>query len=36
MKCKYGDHGHVSDNKDYYTGENSNDIRKYIYKTWKD
>ena len=21
MKCKYGDHGHVSDNKDYYTGD---------------
>lgn len=35
MKCKYGDQGHVSENKDYYTGSNSNSMRKFIYSTWK-
>ena len=36
MKCKYGDQQHVADNKEYYTGSNSDDIKKYIYRTWKD
>jgi hypothetical protein len=35
VKCKYGDSGHVSESKDYYTGSGSNSLRKCIYSTWK-
>ena len=35
MKCNYGDSQHIQDNKDHYTGINSNATRRMIYQVWK-
>ena len=35
MKCNYGDSQHIQDNKAYYTGSDSNKIRKWIYNLWR-
>ena len=34
LKCKYGDSQHIQENKDYYTGTNSNATRRIIYNLW--
>ena len=36
LKCNYGDSVHVTDNKDHYTGAESNPLRRMIYGLWRD
>ena len=35
LKCNYGDSQHIQENKDYYTGSDSNSTRRTIYSLWK-
>lgn len=35
LKCKYGDCQHVQENKDHYTGNNSNSTRRLIHTVWQ-
>ncbi len=35
MKCKYGDSQHIQENKNYYTGPDSNETRRFIYELWR-
>ena len=34
LKCNYGDSQHMQDNKDYYTGSDSNPKRRLLYQMW--
>lgn len=35
MKCNYGDNTHVQENKNHYTGQQSNPTRRVIYELWR-
>jgi len=36
LKCRYGDDGHIAENKDYWTGGETTKLRRMIYKLWDD
>ena len=35
LKCGYGDNTHIQENKNHYTGDNSNPTRRTIYNLWR-
>lgn len=35
LKCNYGDSQHMQENKDYYTGSDSNSTRRMLYGIWQ-
>eukprot|EP00931_Biecheleriopsis_adriatica_P048723 TRINITY_DN28156_c0_g1_i1.p1 TRINITY_DN28156_c0_g1~~TRINITY_DN28156_c0_g1_i1.p1 ORF type:complete len:2295 (-),score=500.02 TRINITY_DN28156_c0_g1_i1:122-7006(-) len=36
LKCNYGDSQHIQENKDHYTGRDSNSVRRLIYNLWQE
>lgn len=34
LKCAYGDSQHIIEHKDFYTGSDSNALKKLIYRIW--
>eukprot|EP00854_Cymbomonas_tetramitiformis_P005309 gene5309-6453_t len=36
LKCNYGDSQHIQENKDHYTGSDSNATRRVIYGLWRE
>jgi hypothetical protein len=35
LKCKYGDNLHIAENEEYYSGSNSDSLKKQVYQLWK-